>query len=315
MATAASVSTDLTTCSICNDTYDNPKSLPCLHAFCLKCLQHIYRDKSPGDEEFCPVCGEEFRIPAEGIKCLKHHIIVQQLLDNERQRNQLRGSHCDEHKEKEVELYCCECEKNICMKCYAVKHRKHNSGLIRLIPEVADNFRFRIDNDNQQVLSGINMVRERSSQTTRDASEFLSKVEGMKRKVLAAGDVIKRSVDSQINDIFTKLQSATSESDKQAESAQEAYQLAIESMESFHTYSRELLDKGRPSDITDAAYELHDRATKLLCKLNSDVTADKYRPPHVTFTPADVTQVKRLRLVGQVTVGTDEQPGIPYVLH
>jgi len=28
-------------------------------------------------------------------------------------------------------------------------------------------------------------------------------------------------------------------------------------MESFHAYSRELLDKGRPSDITRAACELH----------------------------------------------------------
>ena len=50
---------------------------------------------------------------------------------------------------------------------------------------------------------------------------------------------------------------------KKAESVQETYQLALVSMERFHTYSRELLDKGRPSDITRAACELHDRATEL----------------------------------------------------
>jgi len=83
-------------------------------------------------------------------------------------------------------------------------------------------------------------------------------------------------------------------------------------MENFHTYSRELLDKGQPSDIIRAASELHDRATELL---SSDVTAVKYRPPHVTFTPADVTQVKRLSLIGELTVTTEEQPGNSCLLH
>jgi len=46
----------------------------------------------------------------------------------------------------------------------------------------------------------------------------------------------------------------------------------------------------------------HDRATELL---QSDVTTPDFRLPHVTFTPADVTQLARLDLVGKVTVGSD----------
>ena len=118
--------------------------------------------------------------------------------------------------------------------------------------------------------------------------------------------MVKRSVDDQVNDLLMKLESATSESTKQAESVQEAYQLALVTMESFHTHSQELQDKGRPSDITRAACELHDRATELLSK---DVTAVEYHSPHVNFTPADVTQVKLLSLIGNLTVTTEEQPG------
>jgi len=58
MATAASVTkdlTDLTTCPICLELFDNPKSLPCLHAFCLKCLQEHFKDKNPRDEAQCPI--------------------------------------------------------------------------------------------------------------------------------------------------------------------------------------------------------------------------------------------------------------------
>jgi len=79
-------------------------------------------------------------------------------------------------------------------------------------------------------------------------------------------------------------------------------------MVSFHAYAQELLDRGQPSDITQAACELHDRATELL---GNDVTAVKYHPPHVTFTHLDVTQMKRLKLLGRVTVATGTEPVQP----
>ena len=29
------------TCNVCLDQYTNPKTLPCLHSFCLKCIEKI----------------------------------------------------------------------------------------------------------------------------------------------------------------------------------------------------------------------------------------------------------------------------------
>jgi len=70
------------------------------------------------------------------------------------------------------------------------------------------------------------------------------------------------------------------------------------------------MDKGRPIDIIRAADKLHDQATKLL----SNTVRMEYHPPHVTFTPADVTQVKRLNVIGNLTITTeDQQPGICHV--
>jgi len=304
MAAAAAATTNLTTCPICKEMFDNPKSLPCLHAFCLKCIQNLYRKKSPGDRATCPLCREEFQIPRDGVEHLKHHFMVQQLLDKEKER---QGSCCEKHNDKEVELYCHECKENICVKCYVEKHRNHN---IVLIPEVADDFRPRMNEDDERILSVINAVREKSEQIKKTATEFVRNAEEIKKKVVAVGDVIKHSVDSQVNDVLVELQSVISESANEAESAQKAYQQAIAPLESFHTESRELLDKDRPSDITRAACELHDRARELL---SSDFPAVKYHPPHVTFTPADVTQVKRINLIGKITVKTEEQPGNTYI--
>jgi len=187
--------------------------------------------------------------------------------------------------------------------CSAVKHRNHNSVEI---PEAADNFRSRIYDDSTMIQLAVNSVRQQSEEAKQGAAEVRIKVENMKKLVVAIGDQIIHSVKDQVSDVIKELESATSESNKQAVSIEETYQLALVSMESFHTYCRELLDKDKASDITGAACQLHDRATELL---NNDVTAVKYHPPHVTFTPADVTQIKRLNLIGKLTVTTETKSG------
>ena len=32
---------ELLTCNVCLDQYTNPKTLPCLHSFCLKCIEKL----------------------------------------------------------------------------------------------------------------------------------------------------------------------------------------------------------------------------------------------------------------------------------
>src|SRR5688572_7782132 len=66
---------DVTTCCICDETYRDPVILPCVHTFCLTCLQHIgaYTDKNPGDPMPCPLCRQEFTIPEDGFAALKRN--------------------------------------------------------------------------------------------------------------------------------------------------------------------------------------------------------------------------------------------------
>ena len=299
MATA-SAAADLATCPICLDLFENPKSLPCLHAVCLKCLRGLCRDMLPGDRATCPTCRKKFLIPRDGVGGLQHHFIVQQLVDEKDKQIQLRDSSCDKHKDEQLKMYCHDCKENVCLICSAVNHRNHDRALIT---EVADSFRVRIHDDVQQILSA---YRSAGEQSQLGVAEFFGNAKDVEKKVIATGDAIKCSLYSEIKVLLMELQAVTSKSAKQAKSVKEAYQLAVVKVGDFCTDSQELLDKGRPSDITRAACELHDRATELL----NNIAAVKYCPPHVTFTPADVTQVKRLNLIGKLTIGTDNQPGM-----
>ena len=53
-------------CSVCMTTFTDPKQLPCLHSFCLHCLNGILRTSGRHDIITCPECRKESRVPSSG---------------------------------------------------------------------------------------------------------------------------------------------------------------------------------------------------------------------------------------------------------
>jgi len=142
MATAASVITDLTTCSICLEEFDNPRSLPCLHTFCLKCLQGYFKDKRPGDEVRCPICTRKFRIPSDGLIGLPHNFIIQRLIDDKKVfcSEEVHGVPCvvcleesDGTSERiaTATVCCFDCMQKLCERC-SRPHRRWAGGAHQL---------------------------------------------------------------------------------------------------------------------------------------------------------------------------------------
>jgi len=72
---------DITQCPICLDVLDTPKSLPCLHTFCLRCLQLTFAADYPGDVAVCPVCRQDFQLPAGGLAALPRNFTLDVLVE------------------------------------------------------------------------------------------------------------------------------------------------------------------------------------------------------------------------------------------
>ena len=53
-------------CSVCGDTFTDPKVLPCLHTYCLHCLNELQRTSGRVGQISCPECRGEFRIAGSG---------------------------------------------------------------------------------------------------------------------------------------------------------------------------------------------------------------------------------------------------------
>ena len=175
--------------------------------------------------------------------------MLERLIDRERERI---GVYCEMHNDEKLKFYCHDCKQSICAMCLIVGHKYHNSGEI---PSVADNFRQKINDDDRQAVSALSTICEQLRDTKKAAEEFLSSADDVKKDVLAVGEELRRAIDMRMNGMLMELETVTSESARQAEYAEESYQLAMATLERFHRDAQDLLDKN-PLDVTRGAGEL-----------------------------------------------------------
>ena len=109
------------TCSICLDTYTNPKTIACLHTFCCHCLEKHARTSARNEKFRCPECQAEMTLPDENrfdkLPTSFHHNSLLSVL-GVRQVGDGSEISCGICKKTSVEIsYCFDCEKLMCSDC------------------------------------------------------------------------------------------------------------------------------------------------------------------------------------------------------
>ena len=107
-------------CSVCMCKYTDPKQLPCLHSFCLHCLNGIQRTSGRRDKIACPECRQEFNVPDNGnLAALPTNFRINSLLDvlaiKECNTTGVKCGNCD--KRSKESHYCFQCCAFWCVEC------------------------------------------------------------------------------------------------------------------------------------------------------------------------------------------------------
>ena len=136
-------------CSICLETFTDPKLLQCFHVYCQQCLVPLgVRDQQGQLSLTCPTCRQVTPIPPRGVAGLQSAFHINHLLEIQDSVKKLQNppanfegavggtvvenppknaaQFCFEHVERELELYCETCGELICYKC-GLKGGKHHS--------------------------------------------------------------------------------------------------------------------------------------------------------------------------------------------
>jgi hypothetical protein len=125
-------------CSICLDTYTNPKLLQCFHTYCEKCLSPlVVRDQQGQLGITCPACHQVTPVADRGVAGLQSAFHIprsSEIIDPVSTTGEAvptdeypakKVSHCRVHEGKELELYCETCGELLCYKC-VLKGGKHH---------------------------------------------------------------------------------------------------------------------------------------------------------------------------------------------
>jgi hypothetical protein len=112
---------NLTECSVCCDTLTDPRILPCVHTYCLKCIRGFSSEKQAGDRVTCPICRNEFVVPGNGVEGLPKNFFIEQLKDvADPLKKYCEGCSddlSDPASRKEAAMYCVDCQQRFCESC------------------------------------------------------------------------------------------------------------------------------------------------------------------------------------------------------
>ena len=115
-------------CPLCSETVKEPKTLPCLHSFCLNCLdKHAGHARRRRKEKLkCPVCPTEFNVPkgdtfSDFPTSFHLNRLVDVLAINDSDVDMQTCNSCDDS--SAVTSYCFVCQSFLCAACFDAHQR------------------------------------------------------------------------------------------------------------------------------------------------------------------------------------------------
>lgn len=123
-----------TACEICSKLLTDPRLLPCLHSFCLKCLQEQAANNADSDQQqgvSCTTCGALATLPREGINGFPQNLHLAFEVEVSRIMSQLGAQdlHCGGCGDVCVgtsRSFCTSCYEFLCQSCLEY-HRRHHT--------------------------------------------------------------------------------------------------------------------------------------------------------------------------------------------
>ena len=182
------------TCSICLDTYTDPKIISCFHTFCCKCLEE-HATKTHRQGKFrCPECQAEINLP-EGNRfdCLPtsfHHNSLVGLLETEDREALLKPPFCSQHKNERLRYFCSSCEACICPVCFAEDHRGHEFDVIEKA----------VQEDKKYIMLNVDTIKEKANLFR----EEIGKLEKTSEDVEMIIAIAKQDVSEAAQHVITK---------------------------------------------------------------------------------------------------------------
>ena len=186
------------TCSICLDTYTEPKTISCLHTFCRECLERHARVSQRQGKFRCPECQAEIDLPHGNRfdrlpNSFFHKSLLGVLEAEDRQAiPRQQQETCSQHTKERVRYYCSSCEACICPICVAEDHRGHAFDVLEKA----------VQEDKKNIMSAVETIKEKVNLFRAELNQLDKTSEDVEMIIAIA----KQEVSKATEDVITKTQ-------------------------------------------------------------------------------------------------------------
>ena len=185
-------------CTQCLSHYTDPKTLPCLHTFCKKCLESLVLVQDDGTFILgCPTCRQPVVLSKESVEGLPTSSLA--TIHDVKQSKSVDTSAyivCSRHN-KRIQLYCETCEVVVCNMCAIEDHQEHEYNVI------TRNF----SKHREEVATGLEQVRTEMTAFSNVVTKLVSREE----KITKQGDDIKEEIQSLAERLVNLIHQSESE--------------------------------------------------------------------------------------------------------
>ena len=230
------------TCSICLDTYTQPKTISCLHTFCCECLERHARVSQRQGKFRCPECQAEIDLP-EGNRFdgLPNSFLHKSLLGVFEAEET-----CPQHTEERVRYYCSSCEACICPICVAEDHRGHAF-------DVLENA---VQEDKKNIMLTVETIKEKANlfraelRKLEKTSEDVERIIAMaKQEVSDATEHVIRMTRQQEKQLLESLEMTRRRRMERINSAKQELISKLKQMSQAAEFAENLVQRRSAADI------------------------------------------------------------------
>ena len=211
-------------CSICLDTYTDPKILQCFHVYCQKCLvKLVFRNQQGQLSLSCPICRHVTPVPPNGTRGLQSAFHINRLLETIEEHKKASDttiasvrvmaskpkSLCCPNHDRRVELYCETCEELICCKC-TLKGGEHQDHDYKDIDESFQRYK-------EEVTPLLGLIKEQEinitevlAQLNKCCDEIIQQQTAVVAKIVESSKELHIMIDKRQNELIEHLEQITS---------------------------------------------------------------------------------------------------------
>ena len=262
-------------CSICLDTYTDPKLLQCFHTYCRKCLVPLVDRNQQGQLGLtCPICHQVTPIPDRGVAGLQPAFHINHLLEIQDSVKKLDDpavalegavggatnaatnaassthavKHCREHLEKEVDLYCETCRELVCYKC-VIRRGKHQNHDYKEIDQAFLEYKEWIVASVEPMEKQVTTITKALGQLDARCGEISDQRAANKDKVHVTFKRLRQVLDVRETELIGQLDGMTQSKVKGLAAQRDQIETTLTQLNSCLYFMRESLKAGNKLDM------------------------------------------------------------------